>query len=76
MKRLYGGELTFHGTIGTQTTMPFGNPDDVRSVCRRMVKTVGAGGGLLLAPTHVLEPEVPWANIEAMIETIRERNGK
>ncbi|MFP4383337.1 MAG: uroporphyrinogen decarboxylase family protein [Spirochaetia bacterium] len=76
LKRLYGTELTFHGTIGTQTTMPFGTPDEVRWVCKKMMETVGAGGGLLLAPTHVLEPEVPWINIEAMIETIRERNGK
>ena len=26
----YHDKLTFHGTIGTQTVMPFGTPDEVR----------------------------------------------
>lgn len=74
IKRLYGAKLSFWGTIGTQTTMPFGTAADVREVCRRMIREVGRGGGLLLAPTHMLEPEVPWANIEAFIETVKEHN--
>jgi uroporphyrinogen decarboxylase len=31
---------------------------------------VGAGGGLVLAPTHILEPDVPWENILAFFEAI------
>lgn len=72
IKRLYGDRLSFWGTVGTQTTMPFGTPDQVREVCRRMIGAVGAGGGLVMAPTHVLEPEVPWANVEAFVEACRE----
>jgi len=30
------------------------------------------GGGLLLAPTHVLEPDVPWENILAFVEACKE----
>jgi uroporphyrinogen decarboxylase len=26
--------------------------------------------GLLIAPTHVLEPDVPWENIEALFEAV------
>lgn len=71
IKELYGHELSFWGTIGTQTTMPFGTPDDVRRVCSEMIEKVGKGGGLVLAPTHLLEPEVPWENIEAFVETVK-----
>ena len=32
----------------------------------------GPKGGLMVAPTHLLEPEVPWANILAYVEACRE----
>jgi uroporphyrinogen decarboxylase len=62
-----GGRLAFWGGIGTQSTMPFGTPDDVASAVTRAIETLGGNGGLLLAPTHILEPEVPWANVLAFI---------
>ena len=68
LKKEYGDRLAFWGTVGTQTTMPFGTPEDVRETVRDMVRTVGAGGGLLLAPTHTLEPDVPWENIVAFFD--------
>ena len=72
LKREYGDQLAFWGTVGTQTTMPFGTPEQVKQVVRERIATVGRGGGLLLAPTHVLEPEVPWENILAFIEATNE----
>ncbi len=72
IKAEFGNRLSFWGTIGTQTTMPFGTPDEVRAVVRERVRSVGKGGGLLLAPTHVLEPEVPWENIVAFVEAVEE----
>lgn len=70
VKRRYGDRLSFWGTIGTQTTMPFGTPDDVDAAVRRSIEEMGRGGGLLLAPTHVLEPEVPWENILAFVGAV------
>ncbi|MGC9317861.1 MAG: uroporphyrinogen decarboxylase family protein [Armatimonadota bacterium] len=72
LKRRYGDRLAFWGCIGTQTTMPFGTPDEVRAAVRWTIDTVGAGGGLLVAPTHVLEPDVPWENVEALFEAVDE----
>ncbi len=72
VKKDFGDSLSFWGTIGTQTTMPFGTPDDVRNVVKERIKTVGEGGGLLLAPTHILEPEVPWENVIAFFEAVDE----
>ena len=72
LKKEYGNRLSFWGTIGTQTTMPFGTPDEVREVVKHMIETVGRGGGLLIAPTHVLEPDVPWENILAFVESVND----
>ncbi len=75
IKRKYGNHLAFWGTVGTQTTMPFAPPEKVQQVVRERIETVGKKGGLLIAPTHVIEPEVPWENILAFAEAV-EKFGK
>ena len=72
IKATFGDRLAFWGTIGTQTTMPFATPEEVRATVKQRIETVGKGGGLLIAPTHVLEPEVPWDNIIAFVEAVDE----
>jgi len=67
--RHHGRELGLSGMVGTQTTMPFGTPDDVR----RRVREIAAlhldhGARVMLAPTHVLEPDVPFDNLLALVE--------
>ncbi len=70
--RMYGDRLSFWGTIGTQTTMPFGTPEAVQAEVSRNLRIAGERGGLLCAPTHLLEPEVPWDNIDAYISACKE----
>ena len=67
----YGGQVCFWGTIGTQTTFPKGSPEDVRKACENMINIVGKNGGLIVAPTHILEPDVPFENVEAFVEFVR-----
>lgn len=68
----YGNVLSFWGTVGTQSTMPFGTPAEVKEAVFRNLETAGSKGGLLCTPTHLLEPEVPWENIEAYLEACKE----
>ena len=68
----YSDRLSFNGTLGTQTTMPFGTPEDVRRVVRENLDIAGACGGLFVCPTHVVEPEVPWENIIAYFAACEE----
>jgi len=70
--KTYGDRISFHGTIGTQTVMPFGTPEEVKENVKRNLDIAGPKGGLYVAPTHLLEPEVPWANILAYAEACRE----
>ena len=76
VKREYGKHLAFWGTIGTQTTLPFGTAAEVRETVKRMIEIVGEGGGLFIAPTHVIEPDVPWENIEALYYACDEFGGR
>ncbi len=68
IKRQYGDRLAFWGTVSVQRTMPFGSPEDVKAEVRARIRDVARGGGLILAPAHVLGPEVPWENIVAFFE--------
>ena len=69
IRKRFGRRLAFDGCIGTQTTFPFGTAEEVHQTVGELGEALGAsGGGLMLAPTHVLEPEVPVANVVAFFE--------
>lgn len=72
IKKLYGDRLVIDGAIGTQTTMPFGTPDDVRRTVRDYATGLGSDGAYIASPTHTLEPEVAPENILAFVETAKE----
>ena len=72
IKKEYGKDLAFWGAVGTQTTMPFGSAQEVRAVVKRRVEVIGKDGGFLIAPTHLVEPEVPWENTLAFVEAVQE----
>ena len=63
LAKRFQGRISFWGGIGTQSVMPFGTPAEVAAEVRRIKTILGPDGGLLLAPTHILEPDVPWENV-------------
>ena len=69
--RRYSDRIALWGTIGTQTTMPFGSVEDVRVKTREMLDLCRETGRLILAPTHLLEPEVPLENVDAFVDTVK-----
>lgn len=68
----FGGKISFHGTIGTQTTMPFGTPQQIREKVFEHMEIAKDKGGLFPAPTHLLEPEVLWENILAYVQACKD----
>jgi uroporphyrinogen-III decarboxylase len=70
LKREYGRELCFWGSMDEQHTLPFGTPDDVRREVRERVATLGAGGGLILGPTHHVQLDTPLENFWAMVDEV------
>ncbi len=71
VKRLYCDRLTLHGTISIQRTLPFGSPADVRQEALDRIAKCGRNGGLILAPSHAPQPEVPTGNIITLYDTVR-----
>jgi len=61
-----GDRVSFWGTIGTQQLLPFGTPEEVRAEVIKNVNICGRKGGIVIGPTHLVEPEVPWENLVAL----------
>jgi len=71
LKDAYGDRICLHGGICTQFLLPKGTPNEVRDEVRRRLQILGAGGGYILAPCHVLQTDVPTENILAMSEAAK-----
>jgi uroporphyrinogen decarboxylase len=68
IKRRYGEDLRLWGGLGTQHTLPFETPEEVRAEIARLRRELGRGGGYILAPAKPLMPEVPTENAVAAVE--------
>lgn len=72
LKREFGDRLCFWGSVDEQHTLPFGTPASVRAEIVERLNTIGAGGGLILGPTHHVQLDTPLENFWAMVNAIRE----
>ena len=66
LKAAHGAQLSFHGGIDMQHLLPHGTPDQVTAEARRYCELLGAGGGYILGPAHLFQPDVPPENIVAV----------
>jgi uroporphyrinogen decarboxylase len=70
LKRSFGDRLCFWGSIDEQHTLPFAKPARVREEVLERLRTLGAGGGLIIGPTHHVQLDTPLENFWAMVEAI------
>lgn len=70
LKKKYGSNLCFWGTIDEQYTLPFGTPEEVSKEVKQRRKTVGKDGGLIIGPTHHVQLDTPLENFWAMHNAI------
>jgi uroporphyrinogen decarboxylase len=72
LKREFGRQVGFVGGIDF-VTLAFHTADEVRSITRRAIQTLGPGGGFVLgSSSEELYESLPEDNILAMWETARE----
>lgn len=70
LKRQYGTRITFHSTLSSQRTLPFGSVEDVRAEVRARIRELGQNGGLILAPSNVVQHDVPLRNLLAVYDEV------
>ena len=74
--RDFSDRLSFWGTLGTQQLLPYGTAEEVYSQTINNLTRCGSKGGIVIGPTHMVEPEVPWENLTAIIEAVKEFENK
>ena len=68
LKQEYGRQLSFHGSMDIQRTLPFGTPADVDQEVRQRMEAGRRGGGFIIGTAHNILPDVPTENILALLE--------
>ena len=66
IKRVFGGEIAFHGGIDLQYTLSSGTKQDVIEEVQQRCRILGEGGGYICAPAHYIQNDVPTENIIAL----------
>ena len=72
LKQDFGERLSFHGSVDTQHFLPFGSAHEVAEETKRCIDALGPGGGLILGPSHYIQPDVPPENVVVMYQTAQE----
>jgi len=73
LKEKYGDNITlWGGGVNTQSTLPYGTPDEVREEVRGQVRTLGKDGGFVFNTIHNVQANVPVENFLAMIDALDE----
>jgi hypothetical protein len=77
LKEKYGDDIVFWGGgVNTQTTLPFGTPQEVRKEVLDCCEIFSKDGGFVFNTIHNITADVPIENIVAMVEALKEFNGE
>jgi uroporphyrinogen decarboxylase len=69
LHREFYGKIAFRGSMSVQSTLPFGTQQDVR--CQVALRQeLFRDGGLIIGPTHQIQPKTPLENILEMYRAV------
>jgi len=68
LKRQFGAHIAFWGGLGSQSTIPFGTPQEIKAEVACLRREMSRGGGYILAPAKSLQPGTPVQNAAAVVE--------
>jgi hypothetical protein len=75
LKENYGDHLVFWGGgVDTQGAFAFGTPQEVKDQVRRQCEILGKNGGFVFNTVHNIQANVPFENVVAMLDALKEIN--
>ena len=72
IKLKYGDRICLWGGIGSQSIMPNPSVELVRNEVRRITLEWKQGGGAIVTLAQTVLPDVPWENVVALMETVKQ----
>jgi uroporphyrinogen decarboxylase len=67
LKARFGHQLSFFGAIDQQELLPQGSVEQIEADVQHKIEILGAGGGYMIAPAHIVQADTPPENVEAFI---------
>ena len=74
LKKEYGRHLTFYGGISTQQFLPRASANECKEMALYMLDVMGHDGGFIFAPAHAVTPDIPFENVLAMVDVVKNFN--
>lgn len=71
LKSKFGNKLSFWGAIDQQYLLPRGTAEEIEQDVAEKIRVLGAGGGYLCSPAHILQADTPLDNIETFIAAVK-----
>ena len=73
LKKNYGDKLVFWGGgVDTQGAFAFGTPAQVRDQVKKQCEILNKNGGFVFNTVHNIQANVPFMNVVAMLEALKE----
>ena len=72
-KQVLGGHMCIQGGV-PPTLLQAGSPQDVEEHCKKLIKVVGKGGGLVVGPGSAMDYAKP-ENVKAMVNSVKKYGG-
>ena len=71
LQEKYGGKIHFFGGIDQQVLLPSGDREALAREIAYRASVLGADGGYLMAPAHIIQADTAPETVEAMIQAVR-----
>ena len=68
VKKKWGDKLCLIGNLNLDSTLTLGTPADVRAEVYERIRTIGPGGGYMVASSNSITDYVPLANMKALLD--------
>ncbi len=70
LKDQFGDKIAFWGAIDQQNLLPNGTTEEIEADVMEKIRILGAGGGYLCSPAHIIQSDVSIENFETFINAV------
>ena len=71
LKARLGDRLSFWGAIDQQYLLPNGTPQEIERDVAEKIRVLGAGGGYMCSPAHIIQADTSMDNVERFSAAVK-----
>lgn len=75
MKEGFGDKFAFWGAIDQQYLLPNGSDEEVEADIKEKCEVLGAGGGYMISPAHIMQSDITPERVKLFIELCKKYAG-